>query len=133
VRLHISFNILLTVQKHLTITTMKTNSPPPAPQITPPPAQANHPLQARAQAPVVLTTVFTAPLLCTLLSRRYYEIGCLPSSRGSGYFQTNYFSPGICPLGWTPACERPTTVYSKSIPYGSGLLAGETATICCPM
>ncbi|KAK8852040.1 hypothetical protein PGQ11_014519 [Apiospora arundinis] len=64
---------------------------------------------------------------------------------GSNYIAP-YYSPGICPSGYTPACSRPTwgdalkpsslseswAQSSYSSLFGPALTEGETATICIP-
>ncbi|KAH0536093.1 hypothetical protein FGG08_006998 [Glutinoglossum americanum] len=43
--------------------------------------------------------------------------------------EAGYYSPAICPLDYTPACERPTSTTDN---YGPALEPSETATVCCP-
>ncbi|KAI7781087.1 hypothetical protein LA080_015207 [Diaporthe eres] len=85
-----------------------------------------------------LTTTFTAPSSCTTATglyqiwpeteRYYYEQGplgsrteCFPS--GYDASPSQYYSPGLCPSGYTPACSSTDIVSST---------ATETAYTCCP-
>lgn len=87
-----------------------------------------------------LTTTFTAPSSCATAaglyqiwpaadtSYYYYEQGPLLSRTDcypSGYdaSPSQYYSPGLCPSGYTPACSS-TAVVSAT--------ATETAYTCCP-
>lgn len=50
-------------------------------------------------------------------------------------YHYGFYSPGICPLGYTEGCAFPTSLAVKSngTPFlGGTLLPGETARICCP-
>lgn len=87
-----------------------------------------------------LTTTFTAPSSCATATGLYqiwssdsssyhYEQGplatmaaCFPSGYDSGAKQ-QYYSPGLCPSGYTAACSS-TEVVSAT--------ATETAYTCCP-
>lgn len=85
-----------------------------------------------------LTTTFTAPSSCATAAglyqiwpandSYYYEQGPLISSTDcypSGYSASpeQYYSPGLCPSGYTPACSSTGVVSST---------ATETAYTCCP-
>lgn len=85
-----------------------------------------------------LTTTFTAPSSCATATglyqiwpetdSYYYEQGPLASRTEcfpSGYDATpsQYYSPGLCPNGYTPACSSTDIVSST---------ATETAYTCCP-
>lgn len=85
-----------------------------------------------------LTTTFTAPPSCATATglyqiwseadSYYYEQGPLLSRTDcypSGYdaSPSQYYSPGLCPTGYTAACSS-TDVLSKSVT--------ETAYTCCP-
>jgi hypothetical protein len=86
-----------------------------------------------------LTTTFTAPSSCTTAiglyqiwppgtDRYHYEQGplysrkdCFPSGYDASPWQ--YYSPGLCPSGYTPACSS-TEIISRG--------AAEIAHTCCP-
>lgn len=85
-----------------------------------------------------LTTTFTAPSSCATATGLYqifseaesyhYEQGplgsrteCFPS--GYDTSPSLYYSPGLCPSGYTPACSS-TDIVSRT--------ATETAYTCCP-
>ncbi|KAI1106456.1 hypothetical protein F4804DRAFT_30122 [Jackrogersella minutella] len=83
-----------------------------------------------------LTTTFTPPADCTASSALYWvntestfywmhgrpgQSSCFPDSYSP--YQNQYYSPGICPVGYTRACE--------SVMTGSGPSATTHAT-CCP-
>lgn len=85
-----------------------------------------------------LTTTFTAPSACATATGLYqiwsgsdsyhYEQGPLlsrPDCYPSGYdaSPSQYFSPGLCPTGYTAACSS-THVLSSVV--------AETAYTCCP-
>lgn len=85
-----------------------------------------------------LTTTFTAPASCTTATGLYqiwasntfhFEQGPLASMADcfpSGYdaaATSQYYSPGICPSGYTTACSS-TDVLSAAVT--------ETAYTCCP-
>ncbi|KAK2596871.1 hypothetical protein N8I77_012758 [Diaporthe amygdali] len=85
-----------------------------------------------------LTTTFTAPSSCATATglyqiwpeadTYYYEQGPLGSRTEcypSGYdaSSSQYYSPGLCPSGYTPACSS-TGIVSRT--------ATETAYTCCP-
>lgn len=83
-----------------------------------------------------LTTIFTPPASClstiTSASLAGFFVGhfsagnenCYPPSTTTNYFATSYFySPGICPSGYSAACTWPSSAFS----------AATTASLCCPM
>lgn len=86
-----------------------------------------------------LTTTFTAPASCTTATGLYqiwndasstyhYEQGPLATMSGcfpDGYdaSPSQYYSPGLCPKGYTAACSS-TDVVSATVT--------ETAFTCCP-
>ncbi|KAF2281528.1 uncharacterized protein EI97DRAFT_438856 [Westerdykella ornata] len=83
-----------------------------------------------------LTTIWSPPASCLPLVNHWLEGRCLPSSGGT-YSQYNkiYYSPAICPSGYTVACTRPTTSFGiggSSDFYGPPLEPSETAQLCCP-
>ncbi|KAK6823528.1 hypothetical protein PG987_013785 [Apiospora arundinis] len=61
---------------------------------------------------------------------------CMPPDFLKLYgYHYGFYSPGICPLGYTEGCAFPTSLAVKSngTPFlGGTLLPGETARICCP-
>lgn len=78
-----------------------------------------------------LTTAFEAPSSCDLgstylveakaIGYKYYQHGPLSSKDGcmpSGWALNAFYSPGVCPQSYTPAC--------------SGTERGLETTICCP-
>jgi hypothetical protein len=78
-----------------------------------------------------LTTVFTpTDPYCATGPLRYLTDSCMPPNFGK-YFGAEglvYYSPGVCPSGYTSACDRPGAPFSAGPP----LLPSETAIICCP-
>lgn len=50
-------------------------------------------------------------------------------------YKYGFYSPGICPMGYTEGCAFPKTL-ARTINgtpfFGGTLMAGETARICCP-
>ncbi|KAI1074572.1 hypothetical protein F5B20DRAFT_563220 [Whalleya microplaca] len=74
-----------------------------------------------------LTTTFTAPLGCSKDAQELYRSGYLfqgPKDQAcfpSGYVPNNsaYYSPGVCPSGYTIACSHNS-------------FADETIITCCP-
>lgn len=86
-----------------------------------------------------LTSTFQAPSSCTTSGPHIYQIWTGKESRyeqgplfteGSNCFPSSYdispekyYSPGICPQGYTAACTRTNPIQTT---------AAETALICCP-
>ncbi|KAI0181706.1 hypothetical protein GGR52DRAFT_567923 [Hypoxylon sp. FL1284] len=83
-----------------------------------------------------LTTSFTPPPDCVASSALYwvntadtfywlhgrpFQTSCFPENYSP--FQNQYYAPGICPAGYTRACESEST---------SGALATVTRATCCP-
>ncbi|KAI1374846.1 hypothetical protein F4677DRAFT_158382 [Hypoxylon crocopeplum] len=83
-----------------------------------------------------LTTSFTPPADCTASSALYWvntvstfywlhgpplQSSCFPDSYSP--YQNQYYSPGICPAGYTRACESVST---------SGAVHAATRATCCP-
>ncbi|KAI4866523.1 hypothetical protein F4820DRAFT_244971 [Hypoxylon rubiginosum] len=83
-----------------------------------------------------LTTSFTPPADCVASSALYWvntastfywlhgqplQTSCFPDNYSP--YQNQYYSPGICPSGYTKACESLST---------SGALATVTRATCCP-
>ncbi|KAK7985052.1 hypothetical protein PG996_005708 [Apiospora saccharicola] len=89
-----------------------------------------------------LTAVFTTPDFCAPGRWRYTDVPALSSSicmppnfnRYHAY-KYGFYSPGICPMGYTEGCAFPKTL-ARTINgtpfFGGTLMAGETARICCP-
>ncbi|KAK7962389.1 uncharacterized protein PG986_003214 [Apiospora aurea] len=89
-----------------------------------------------------LTTVFTTPDFCASARWSATDVPALSSSicmppEFNKYYEYKYgfYSPGICPMGYTEGCAFPKTL-ARTINgtpfFGGTLLAGETARICCP-
>ncbi|KAK6082910.1 formamidopyrimidine-DNA glycosylase domain-containing protein [Seiridium cupressi] len=91
--------------------------------------------QTKSRRP--LTTTFTPPPDCTggavgvlransgssyFLTAGPGASSCFPSGKIPGY--TEYYSPGLCPHGFTAAC-----LTSSPLPQGNGI---ETVATCCP-
>ena len=61
---------------------------------------------------------------------------CMPPDfRKLHDYSHGFYSPGICPMGYTEGCAFPTSlaVTSNGTPFfGGTLIPGETARICCP-
>ncbi|KAG6357079.1 hypothetical protein INS49_014956 [Diaporthe citri] len=98
-----------------------------------------------------LTTVFQTPDFCASSLWQYpltpplYSSICMPPNFNNYWnWQIGYYSPGICPSGYTAACDFPTSLAtfssftdesasSKSWPYyGGEVKSDETARLCCP-
>lgn len=50
-------------------------------------------------------------------------------------YSWGFYSPGICPSGYTKGCSFPTTLASTSlgnIYFGGPVIDGETVQVCCP-
>ncbi|KAF0319870.1 cg16707-like protein [Colletotrichum asianum] len=94
----------------------------------------------RGAAP--LTTVFTTPDFCASLYWTNTEtpplssIVCMPTSWKQAFdYSWGYYSPGICPMGYTEGCAFPTSLaLSKdgNVRLGGSVVSGETARLCCP-
>jgi hypothetical protein len=79
-----------------------------------------------------LTTTFTPPASClksfstTTWNFGYYAAGptttqgCMPDN--FQFSSTNFYSPGICPVGYTTACQHSNVIGTVS----------ETVVTCCP-
>ncbi|KAK8139439.1 hypothetical protein PG984_002819 [Apiospora sp. TS-2023a] len=105
-----------------------------------PPDVSQGPTAAREAGP--LTTVFTTPDFCA--PSMWHDPAtpalsssiCMPPDFYKLYgYRYGFYSPGICPLGYTEGCAFPTplAVESNGTPFlGGTLLPGETARICCP-
>lgn len=89
-----------------------------------------------------LTTVFTTPDFCgtvlwtaTDTPPLHSEI-CMPPKFHSLYvYKYGFYSPGICPSGYSEGCAFPTALATETLGtqmYGGPLLPGEEARMCCP-
>jgi hypothetical protein len=81
-----------------------------------------------------LTTTYHPPASCTVSLGHTYVLddpqptivgpvstdGCFPDNYGDS--RDNYYSPGICPAGYTSACSS----------FNSGGGTTETVVTCCP-
>ncbi|KAF2460467.1 hypothetical protein BDY21DRAFT_361419 [Lineolata rhizophorae] len=78
-----------------------------------------------------LTTVYTPDPECAEDSTWFFRDSCMPTGWVEYWDgpEVGYYSPGICPSGFTPACERPAATTDD---YGPAIAPGETATVCCP-
>ncbi|KAM7209581.1 hypothetical protein V8F20_000319 [Naviculisporaceae sp. PSN 640] len=99
-----------------------------------------------------LTTTFQAPSSCTTTTPQIYQVhntqdhdtysyvqgplfksgsNCFPS--GYDASPSAYYSPGVCPQGYTAACTKTSTIRTAipAVPAGDED-AVETAFICCP-
>ncbi|ORY58114.1 uncharacterized protein BCR38DRAFT_353317, partial [Pseudomassariella vexata] len=94
----------------------------------------------RGAAP--LTTVFTTPDFCAPL---YWQDTVTPALSSSicmppnfqqyWVYKWGFYSPGICPTGYTEGCAFPSSlaISDNGTPfYGGPIVTGETARICCP-
>ena len=89
-----------------------------------------------------LTTVFTTPDFCgpsiwhDPATPALSSSICMPPNFGKLYgYHYGFYSPGICPSGYTEGCAFPTSlaVTNNGTPFlGGALIPGETARICCP-
>ncbi|KAK8011428.1 hypothetical protein PG990_010393 [Apiospora arundinis] len=90
-----------------------------------------------------LTTVFTMPDFCHTpwwtfpATPAVSSSVCMPGNWVDYYGnRSGFYSPGICPQGYTEGCYLPTSAARFSEdgkPWNGGsILAGETARICCP-
>ncbi|KAK2060024.1 hypothetical protein LY76DRAFT_477620, partial [Colletotrichum caudatum] len=95
----------------------------------------------RGAAP--LTTVFTTPDFCNsmywtnTLTPPLSSVVCMPTSWHQLYdYSWGYYSPGICPSGYTEGCAFPTSLAftspDGSLGLGGPVAAGETPRLCCP-
>ncbi|OJD29861.1 cg16707-like protein [Diplodia corticola] len=88
-----------------------------------------------------LTTVFTTPDFCA--ASAWNDVGtpplsssiCMPPDGWTEYWNSRagFFSPAICPKGYTRGCTIPTDL-ATGMSLGGPLTAsaGETGHICCP-
>ncbi|KAK1585070.1 uncharacterized protein LY79DRAFT_591758 [Colletotrichum navitas] len=95
----------------------------------------------RGAAP--LTTVFTTPDFCNskywtnTLTPPLSSVVCMPPSWHQLFdYSWGFYSPGICPAGYTEGCAFPTSLAFTSsngdIGLGGPVIAGETPRLCCP-
>ena len=87
---------------------------------------SNPPASITREGPVAaLTTVFTPPPGCSTSS----AASCFPTLWDQSVVAAShlrYYSPGICPSGYSSACNT----YHTSL-HGPSPLPSETAAICC--
>lgn len=89
---------------------------------------------SRTAPQAAVTTIFTPPHFCggyvddsSWLTGPSSLSSCLPGfTLGAGWYDEAYFSPAICPSGYTVDCTR------WDDDQGPSLIPGETAVICCP-
>jgi hypothetical protein len=76
-----------------------------------------------------LTTIFTPPTGCpTAVTSLPSQLSCMPSHYDDYFYGSlGYYSPAICPTGYTIGCSREPTGNA-----GPSVAATETAMICCP-
>ncbi|KAK8074899.1 hypothetical protein PG997_009562 [Apiospora hydei] len=89
-----------------------------------------------------LTTIFTTPDFCApgrwsaTATPALSSSICMPPEFNRYYdYKYGFYSPGICPMGYTEGCAFPKTLAGRTngTPFfGGTLMAGETARICCP-
>ncbi|KAK1978099.1 hypothetical protein LZ30DRAFT_546296, partial [Colletotrichum cereale] len=90
-----------------------------------------------------LTTVFTTPDFCNsaywtdTLTPPLSSVVCMPTSWHQVYdYGWGFYSPAICPSGYTEGCAFPTSLASKgadgNVGLGGPVIAGETPRLCCP-
>jgi hypothetical protein len=77
-----------------------------------------------------LTTVFTPPAGCpTAVTDLPLQLSCMPSGYNEYIYKSvGYFSPAICPTGYTIGCSREASGGN----IGPAVGPTETAMICCP-
>ncbi|GJC80360.1 hypothetical protein ColLi_03198 [Colletotrichum liriopes] len=89
-----------------------------------------------------LTTVFTTPDFCkelywtNTITPPLSSVVCMPTSWHQVYdYSWGFYSPAICPSGYTEGCAFPTSLATSKdggIRLGGPVIAGETARLCCP-
>ncbi|EFQ32440.1 hypothetical protein CGRA01v4_05862 [Colletotrichum graminicola] len=95
----------------------------------------------RGAAP--LTTVFTTPDFCNskywtdTITPPLSSVVCMPPSWHQLFdYSWGFYSPGICPTGYTEGCAFPTSLAFTSsngdMGLGGPVIAGETPRLCCP-
>ncbi|KAK6820648.1 hypothetical protein PG995_003700 [Apiospora arundinis] len=100
----------------------------------------DEPAQSRQAGP--LTTIFTTPDFCAPFRWSHTDVPalsssiCMPPDFNKYHdYKYGFYSPGICPMGYTVGCPFPTKLAGKTngTPFfGGPLIASETAQICCP-
>lgn len=85
-----------------------------------------------------LMTLFTTPDFCAPSAWTDHETPALSNSicMPNGWkeywnYKAGFYSPAVCPWGFTRACTIPESVAS-GIDLGGSLTSGETGHICCP-
>lgn len=79
---------------------------------------------------VPLTTIWTPPCgpFVTFVNLNLPEATtCVPPQYESVWYSYGYYSPAICPSGYSSGCTP-----NNLVNYGGTLKAGETAAICVP-
>ncbi|KAK1709536.1 uncharacterized protein CLUP02_04883 [Colletotrichum lupini] len=94
----------------------------------------------RGAAP--LTTVFATPDFCNSLywtntiTPPLSSVVCMPTSwHQVNDYSWGYYSPGICPSGYTEGCAFPTSLATSkdgAVGMGGPVTVGETPRLCCP-
>ncbi|KAI3399599.1 hypothetical protein diail_6238 [Diaporthe ilicicola] len=91
-----------------------------------------------------LTTVFTTPDFCAslywtdTLTPPLSSVVCMPPKFHSLYdYSFGFYSPGICPTGYSKGCDFPVDRArveddGGAIYFGGPVLEGETVRVCCP-
>lgn len=92
-------------------------------------------LASRTAPQAAVTSIFTPPSFCggyidasSWLTSPSSLSSCLPNfNLGVGWYDEAYYSPAICPSGYSAGCTRFNDEWQ-----GPPLISGETAIICCP-
>ncbi|KAF2454047.1 hypothetical protein BDY21DRAFT_111077 [Lineolata rhizophorae] len=81
-----------------------------------------------------MTAVYTPPPSCdTMGPSAFNDEDCMPTAWSQYWWEDiGYYSPAICPSGYTSACPRPTTSNDVGGLMGPSLIPSESAIICCP-
>ncbi|KAK8057095.1 hypothetical protein PG996_011032 [Apiospora saccharicola] len=111
--------------------------------VTTPTTTTGDPSTSATRGAGPLTTVFTMPDFCQQPWWTFKDAPAVSSSvcmpnNWVDYFgnRRGFYSPGICPKGYTEGCYLPETaakIGETGKPWNGGpILPGETARICCP-
>jgi hypothetical protein len=88
-----------------------------------------------------LTTTFTPPASCfeptkveSTLVWMAFGFDCLPSAGTTDLYTPGFFSPGVCPSGYTSACsfDSTSTLAASDNRTEITLASGEFGQKCCP-
>ena len=71
---------------------------------------------------VELTSIWTPPCMATLTFMDFDQTDCAPPQYESVWYHGGYYSPAICPSGYTAGCEVTRQT----------MKAGQTGAICVP-